>query len=239
MGPKVTFRCFSSFIVEVGGAPVDLSQVRRRARTLLRLLAVHTGRPVHREQVIEALWPDAGPATAIRSLHVAVSTLRRLLTEHTGHGMVGRSGEAYLLDLPAGAACDVQLFRVSVAAAERARRMGDPDARIPALRAAVAAYTGDLLPEDGPAEWVLHERSILRYQAARSAAELAAAELSRGCGDEAVAAATRCLEIDEYYDDGWRLLIEANRERGDVMGVARARRRYNEALAALEDPYEA
>lgn len=214
-------RCFADFAIQLDGRPVDLSPLRRRARTLLRLLAMHAGRPVHREIAIEALWPQERAATARRGVHVAVSSLRGYLTAQTGHPLVGRSDEAYRLDLPRDGACDVALFRAAVKAGHH--------------RAAVELYGGDLLPEDGPAEWVVQERSILRYQAASAAQRLAAAELDRGDLTAAVEAATRSLEIDPYQDGAWRLLIEGNRRRGDQLGLAAARRRYQRALASLED----
>ncbi|WP_158088737.1 AfsR/SARP family transcriptional regulator [Thermoactinospora rubra] len=226
-------RCFADFAIEVDGVPLDLSPLRRRARTLLRLLAMHAGRPVHRESAIEALWPEVRLATARRGLHVAVSTLRGFLAAGTGHPLIGRVDEAYRLELPPGAACDVALFRAAIAGAGRGERAAG------ALREAVRLYAGDLLPEDGPAEWVTRERSALRHQAAGAAARLAALELERGAFAEAAEAAARCLQVDEYHDAAWRLLIEANRRRGDLMGLARARRDYALALAALEGSHEA
>ncbi|GAA4099372.1 AfsR/SARP family transcriptional regulator [Nonomuraea soli] len=213
-------RCFADFTIEVDGVPVELSPVRRRARTLLRLLAMHAGRPVHRESVVDALWPQERAATARRGLHVAVSSLRGYLTAHAGHPLVDRVGEAYRLVLPEGGGCDVALFRAAIKAGHH--------------RVAVELYGGDLLPQDGPAEWVVQERSMLRHQAATAAVRLAAAELERGEPAAAVEAATRGLELDRYHDGAWRLLIEGNRRRGDQLGLAAARRRYERALASLE-----
>ena len=50
-----------------------------RQRALLALLALHAPKPVNAEAIGEALWPDATPSMAARSLQVTVSRLRRSL----------------------------------------------------------------------------------------------------------------------------------------------------------------
>ncbi|GII28177.1 winged helix-turn-helix domain-containing protein [Planotetraspora mira] len=215
-------RCFGGFAVEVGGDALDLSAVRPKARTVLRLLAVNAGRPVHRDVLLAALWPESDPAAATRGLHVALSALRTSLAAHRLARVVARRGEAYLLDAP----CDVAEFRRALRGPRTA----------PALESMLATYGGDLLPEDGAAEWVVHERDVLRTQAAECASELATLRLAAGRPDAAVLAAVRCLEIDEWHDPAWRTLIAAYERLGDVMAAARARRRYSAMLDDLEVP---
>jgi DNA-binding SARP family transcriptional activator len=113
-----------------------------------------------------------------------------------------------------------------------ARAGHDVAATAAALRAALAAYTGDLLPEDGPAEWVATARETFRRQAADVAAALAKLELDDD-PDAAVAAASRCVEIEPCHDSGWRLLASAYRRAGDLAAAERARRGYADVLASL------
>ena len=51
----------------------------RKARQLLKMLVSQRGRPLHREQAIEALWPDADDGNLSNRLAVALSTLRSVL----------------------------------------------------------------------------------------------------------------------------------------------------------------
>jgi hypothetical protein len=44
--PALDVRCFGGFSVRANAASVDLSKVRPQARTVLRILALHAGRPV-------------------------------------------------------------------------------------------------------------------------------------------------------------------------------------------------
>ncbi|WP_229397592.1 winged helix-turn-helix domain-containing protein [Micromonospora okii] len=250
----LTVRCFGGFRVCLHGEPLNWSPLRPRARAVARILAMHAGRAVHRDRLLDALWPDVDPATATRTLHVALSSLRRFLDSRLpagdGETHLHRDGDAYLLALPPGSWCDVSEFRLAL---QRASRLGvtrDPRA-LDELRAALAAYTGELLPEDGPAEWVVVERETLRRQAADAAAHLAEAAL-RGadaagpappvaaarCVDaagaqRAVAMAARCVEIDPCHDAGWRLLVAAHDRAGNAAAAQLARRRYADVLASL------
>ncbi|MEH1016919.1 BTAD domain-containing putative transcriptional regulator [Micromonospora sp. CPCC 206060] len=235
----LTVRCFGGFQLCLHGEPLNWSPLRPRARAVARILAMHAGRAVHRDRLLAALWPDTDPATATRSLHVALSSLRRFLDTHLPavdrEALLHRDGDAYLLALPPGTWCDVTEFRRAVHRASRFGYLRHPRA-LDDLRVAVAAYTGELLPEDGPAEWVVTERETLRRQAADAAADLAAAALDGATtagADPAVTMAARCVEIDPCHDVGWRLLIAAHSRAGNVAAAAHARRRYADVLVSL------
>jgi hypothetical protein len=51
---------------------------------MLKHLVLHRHRPVPREVLMEAFWPDAWPAAARNNLHGAVHALRRFLREVHG-----------------------------------------------------------------------------------------------------------------------------------------------------------
>lgn len=234
--PPMVIRCLGGFSMRIGDRQLDLATIRPRTRSALRLLALHASRPVHRESLLAALWPDMPAATATHNLHVALSSLRTLLEPGAprGHGTIlVRRGDAYELALPPGGYSDVLAFQESVAAVRRARIADDRDALLTALRAAVDAYGGELLPEDGPAEWVVRERESMQREAADAAALLAATELAAGDPGAARAAADRCLSIDRYCDSGWRTLADAYQRLGDAAAAERTRRDYTTVLSSL------
>lgn len=236
----VTIRCFGGFRVCVEGRALDWSAIRPRARLLARILAMYAGRAVHRDRLVEALWPGTAPATATRSLHVGLSSLRRFLDTNVPNGpepLLYRDGEAYLFNVPADGYCDVAAFRDALARFRRARYVADP-AGLRHLSVALSAYGGDLLPEDGPAEWVVAERELMRRQAADAAAALAQAQLDGAFEVErrsapGVALARRCVEIDPCHDLGWRLLIAAHHRADNAAAAEQARRDYAQVLISL------
>jgi DNA-binding SARP family transcriptional activator len=232
----VAVRCFGGFRLEIGGRLIDLAGVRPRARSALRLLAMQAGRYVHREVLIEALWSDLPPAAATRNLQVTVSALRGLIEPHSGRGkaqLLLRSGDAYGLMLPPGGYADTVAFGEAVHRWQQLRRTGSFAAEVDAMRTALAAYTGDLLPEEGPADWAVEARERFRQQATRVARELAAAELRRGNAAEAVRAAEQCIAFDEHDDEAWQILLRAHARSATPAKARDARRRYADMLAGL------
>jgi DNA-binding SARP family transcriptional activator len=231
----VHVRCLGGFELEMGGRGVDWSGVRPRAASALRLLALHVPRSVHRETLLQ-LWPGLPDGQARHSLQVAVSSLRSLLAPGAPRGesrMITRKGETYALDLPTGSRVDVAEFEALLAAAERARSARERSAELEALDRAVTLYRGELLPEDGAAEWVVRERDRFRLHAALACARLADLHAHEGDLSAAVAAARRGTEIDAFADPAWRSLISAYDHQGNCAAAARARQEYADVLDDL------
>ncbi|MBW5487057.1 AfsR/SARP family transcriptional regulator, partial [Streptomyces bambusae] len=233
---RLALRCFRRFEATVDGRPLDWGATRPRVRALARLLAVHAGRPVHREHLMAALWPESPARTAGHGLQTAVSALRTVLEPGQDRGrarILVRTGEAYMLDLAPDGSCDVQHFEAAAGRGLTAAARGDTDRAAQALERALRLYTGELLPEDGPAEWVVPIRERYRGQAVRVAQTLAEVELARGRAEPAAAAAAHALSLDPFHDAVWRLLIEAHRRAGDEAAARHAERRHAQMLAVL------
>src|SRR5205085_6042971 len=77
--PAVALRCFGGFTLARHGVAVDCSAVKPRARAALHLLASRAPRPIHRDTLVDALWPGSDAKVGARNLHVVVSSLRQLL----------------------------------------------------------------------------------------------------------------------------------------------------------------
>ena len=131
----------------------------KKARELVKLLALAPGHRLHREQAMDVLWRDRAPAAAANNLHQAVHVARRALDADA----IEVRDEVLLL------AADVDVDRFELAAAD-ARRAGTPAA----YRAALALYGGELLPENRYDDWAEARRDELAELAAELADELAA-----------------------------------------------------------------
>ncbi|BCW71127.1 hypothetical protein NicSoilB8_21710 [Arthrobacter sp. NicSoilB8] len=237
--PALQIGCFGGFALLSDGAGVNLSRVRPQARTVLRILSLNAGRPIHRERLAGILWPDLDTASALHALQVSVSSLRGALQpegQADGQQLLVRQGEAYALVLGKGSVFDLADFDRTIHDASLARSAGDNATAAEELRRAVQLYTGEVLPEDGPAEWVSATRERYRLRAAEAAASLAGLELHLGNPDDAAAAATRSVEIDPWRDESWRTLVETFRRLGDPAAAERAQRRYDLILNSLGVP---
>ena len=236
--PAISLRCFGGFELRVDGHDVDWQGVRPRALATLRMLACQADQPVHEERLVEALWPGMSAEAGKRNLQVAVSALRRTLEPYAPRGrsqLLRRVGMSYVFTLPEGSDADVVTFR-SALARWHALRGGSPGRVRPELRAALASYAGDLLPEDGPADWVVAEREQLRSDAARVATALADLELRAGDGVAAAEAGERAVQIDPFRDQAWRILQSAYELTGDAAAATLAHRRYADVLDDLGIP---
>ena len=87
-------------------------------RLLLALLALEVGQVIRVGELIDAIWPEAPPASARPSIQVMVTRLRQTLTGPTG-GVVERCGDGYRL-VVAPSSIDVQQFRLLARAARGA-----------------------------------------------------------------------------------------------------------------------
>jgi DNA-binding SARP family transcriptional activator len=225
-------RCFGAFRIDVKGEPLEVGSVRPRARSVLRLLALHAPQPVHREVIMEALWPESEPEAALRNLQVALSSIRQLLPPDSGLA-ISRDGDAYRFVLPADARHDVTNFTNALAQARTARAANDLGSALGAATANIAAYSGELFTDEGPADWVVERREQFKADvvaAAIIAAEIAL-ELERP--PTAVYACERGLAIDRYSDSLWKLLARAHESAGDPVTAARSRDAYTEVMREL------
>ncbi|GAA1532089.1 BTAD domain-containing putative transcriptional regulator [Nocardioides humi] len=229
-------RCFGGFSVRVDGAVPTFRGVRPRARELLRMLALDAGSQVHRELIIDALWPQLDYGSGTHNLHVSISSLRTALEPGVGRGasrFLVRDGDRYALLLPPGSTADLVDFTHHVRVAEESRAAGESDAAVAALERALELYAGDVLPEDGPAEWAVAVRDRFKVRACEAAALLGDLHLHAGRPEEAAAALQRSLEIEPCRDASWRLLIRAYEATGDLAAAERAWRAYRAVLASL------
>ena len=234
--PSLSIRCFGGFSIAIKGRPVDLTTIKPRVRAVLRLLAIHAGNPVHREVLQTAFWPDADADTGARNLHVAVSSLRSWLEPGVGRGgssLLLREGDAYRLTIQADAEVDLVQFSKALAAARVARLRGGVDAVITHFQQALELYAGELLPEDGPAEWAIEPRERFRAGALEAAQGLAELLLKQGDPAAAANACATGLWIDRLHDPLWKLLIQAREQAGDPGAASRARRDYARVLEEL------
>lgn len=234
--PPVELRLFGRLEITVDGRPVDLSALRPRARSALRLLALRAGDTVHRDALAAGLWPDLDEDSALRSVQVAVSSLRSALGRP---GLLVRSGASYGLALPPAGRCDVHDFEGLLGLARTRRGTGDRAGERTALRAALDLHRGELLADEGVAEWVVADRDRLRLAAAAGWLALARCLGDDGEFTDAVDAARTCLRWDPYADAAWRLLVELHTRAGNPAAARAAAREHEHLVAELGQPAEA
>jgi predicted ATPase/DNA-binding SARP family transcriptional activator len=167
----------------------------RRARSLVKLLALTPGHRLHRDQLIDVLWPDMALAAATNNFHQALYAARRVLDQVLPGCLVLDEG---FLSLSGG---QIHAFQVDVevfeAAASHTRESHDPAA----YQAALELYTGDLLPEDRYEEWTLQPREALRQTFLQLSLDLAKVKETRQEYPGGIAALLRLLALDPSHEE--------------------------------------
>ncbi|WP_204004884.1 AfsR/SARP family transcriptional regulator [Micromonospora lutea] len=129
-----------------GDREVDTGPPTRRL--VLGVLLLNAGRLTTRRELIESLWQERPPSSAVNVLHTHVKHLRRLLDPQRSPrgrgGVLATVGDGYLLRLPDNA-LDLQRFRQSVHAAQTAEGDGELVRAVAMLREALRLWEDDPL----------------------------------------------------------------------------------------------
>lgn len=227
--PLLRLHLFGGFRVERdGGPPLADKWPHPSARALVKLLAVSPGHSLHREQAMENCWPDADAQAALGSLRVALHAARRAIEPELAPRASSSylTGEGTLLRLdPRTVVIDAD---VAETLAERALSGGSAGA----LAAALAAFTGELLPEDRYAPWAETRRRELNALHDRVRLALAEARLAEGETEAATEVALRSLAAAPAEERAHQVLIDAYRRQGLRRQAVRQYHLCREALAA-------
>ncbi len=120
------------------GAPLALGSAQQRA--VLALLVIHAGEPVTTDRLVDELWGERPPPTAVKTVQVYVSQLRKLL----GAERVERAAAGYRLAAD-GEEIDARRFERRVAEGRDRLRDGDLQDAIAVWQAADSEWRGPAL----------------------------------------------------------------------------------------------
>lgn len=200
------------FRIFTNGKPLaDRAFRRRRSLEILKILLTHYGTRLHRDELVELLWPDELPKAAERSVKVAIHYLRRALATNGGQQtreFILTQNGGYAFNTEAVHFFDVQAFLAACAQTQQAAVAGNGEAAVTAGTAAMELYRGDFLQEEPYADWAALRRETLRDALIKTLKYTAAAHTYLNAWDAAVHVLTRALEIDDAQEDVHRRLME-------------------------------
>jgi DNA-binding SARP family transcriptional activator len=202
--PQLRLQLLGGFRAERVGAgwPVTGWQ-RRSAKTLTKLLATCRGHKLHREQLLELLWPGIEADSALNSFAKALYAARRALEPE----LLPRECSAYLQLTDSMVALRAEHVWVDADHFEQLAETALRDGEVSAFEAALAAYGGELLPEDRYEDWCAQRRDYLAALHVRLLVGLAEALAKRGSHSAAAARLREVLELDPTSEDVHRRLM--------------------------------
>jgi DNA-binding SARP family transcriptional activator/Tfp pilus assembly protein PilF len=205
-----------SFRVCRAGAEVDLGAARsQKAVSLFKFLVAHRGKLAVREQILDAIWPEADPQSADRSFEVTLSTLRRLLDPADGPPLIVRKGRCYMLNPDLALELDVARFAAHLGRGNWWWQRGQAALAAAEWEQAERAYGGDFLADDPYEDWATADRERLREQYQDLLLRLGDAALQEGRCGEAIERAYRVLSGDPICEAAYRLLMRAHARQGN------------------------
>ena len=194
----------------------------RKAKALVKLLALAPDRRLHRERLADLLWPDRDAEAAANNLHQVLHAARRAIGTDAlrlTEGVVALEAEV-----------DVDAFEAAAAHARETREVA-------AYERALDLHPGELLPEDRYEPWADGRRAALLELHGGLCVELA--ELYADDA-QAVAALQRALVLDPLAEGAHRALMRVyaagGRRQQALAQYQLLRQQLDAELAAEPDP---
>jgi DNA-binding SARP family transcriptional activator len=212
VGERTRIQLCGRLSVELEGVELVQSLRGRQVPLLLAYLVLNRDRPVGREELIGALWPDDAP----RSQDAAMRTLLSRLRSALGSAVV-RGRDELELQLPEPAWVDLEAAGIEVDRAQRALESDDARRAWALAQVPLNIASRGLLPGT-QAVWLEPRRrglAEIRLQAleviGRAGLKLGGSQLS-----SVERAARTLIETEPYRESGYVLLMAALEAQGNV-----------------------
>ena len=150
------------FGIVVGGRSIDTGKWKRKqAITLLKYLVNQLDRPVHRERLIDCLWPDVDEKQGWGRLKVTMYYLRQQLRDNGVRDEVVKTiDNAYLLRRDV-IWVDTDVFERFVTEGQALQQQGQWRDALSRYNEARHLYQGDYMEEEMYSDWCAEERERL------------------------------------------------------------------------------
>ncbi len=144
---KIAVSAFGGLSLTFGGLPVTIVWESQKARLLFCYLLVTYDQWVHRDKLIELLWPGCDAAAGANNFKTTISRLRKSFAGPNSINPVVTQGEAVRLNVSV-ITLDASEFRHKAITGIKLLARGDLKSARSALEAAQDCYNGVFLPEE-------------------------------------------------------------------------------------------
>ena len=202
-------------LYRAGDRVPDSSFGRAKARALMGALVCAEPRGVHRDRLLEHLWPELPPERGTRALDTTLHELRRTLEPlappRSGGSLVHREGEVYRLALGERDSWDAGDFLRLARAGEGA----PDDVALERMLRAEALWRGDFLPDFPYEPWGEDARRELERARLELLERLARTLAEMGRPGAAIERYRHLVELDGEREGWHRALMRAYAQAGE------------------------
>lgn len=187
------------------------------------IFMLFSGQPMHKEKIIEAIWPETYSSKANSNFHSTLHRMKMALYPNC----VERDGELYQLNPLWQYWLDARDFEKLVQEGEQLSQ--DDEDRERLLSSAIDLYTGPFL-EDMDSEWSNQQRTNLEFKFWKAISSLVDLYESKGEIQRSIALLEKGLSVDDLQEEAYYKMMDLYLEIGDV---ASARRVYKRCVSIL------
>lgn len=228
--PLLEIFLLGRFQVKIDGVPVNEKRWgRRSAKSLIKLLALKPFHALHREQIMDLLWTEESPETALNNLNKAIHKTRRALEPDLSKGAHSRfiltQKQQIILDSPGAIRVDLDEF-------ERLANYALQNNDLEAGNKAVELYRGDLLTEDIYEDWIYTRRESVRILFRKVATKIAEIRAAKNEQAASIEILKRLIAEDATDEYAHRLLMRFYAETGSKY---QALKQFEQCRAALHN----
>jgi DNA-binding SARP family transcriptional activator len=208
---------------------------RDKALQLFQFFVTVRHQLLHKEQLIDQLWPALDGETGDRDFRVSLNAISRVVEPERSarepSRFIRREGLAYGLELQR-VWIDADAFEQEISAGNRVA-VEHKERAVEHYRAAVALYAGEYLPERRYEDWTSAERERLETLALATMTTLANLLIDT-TPLESLRLTQRALSIDRVWEDAYRIQMRAYRALGNR---PLALRTYEQCVQVLREEF--
>jgi ATP/maltotriose-dependent transcriptional regulator MalT len=218
-GNTVVAYAFGHPRVEVGGNEITDLEWRSEKSKEMFFFFLCNRRPLRKEEIVTALWPDLPEEKTTSAFHSNMYRLRKALYPE----VIAKDSGRYVLDPTGRFLFDVDEFQQALQRADAAPK-GSAEA-IQLMEKALSLYKGQFAP-DFYSEWAESLRWQLEEQYMALLTSLATAYSVVGQFKKSADICQRILELDEFNDAAWYRLMSCYIQSGKMEAAKYSYNRY-------------
>ncbi len=144
---SIAIRTFGGLTFYRGNQPIAIQWDSQKARLLFCYLLITSDQWVHRNQLIELLWPGCNHEAGFKNFKTTLSRLRKSLNSKEHFNPILAQGDAYRINFES-ISCDCEEFRINAVAGIRLMSRDQPQEAKAHLEKVSDLYAAAFLPEE-------------------------------------------------------------------------------------------
>lgn len=215
---------FGHLRVEIGGREITDLEWRSEKSKEMFFFFLCNRRPLRKEEILTALWPDLSEEKTTSAFHSNMYRLRKALYQEC----IAKDSGRYILDPRVRFVFDLEEFQRALQEADALPKASGE--AIALLEKALALYKGQFAPEFY-SEWAETLRWQLEEQYTGLLATLAAAYNQAKEYKRSADLCQRILELDEYNEAAWYRLMSNYIQSGQLEAARYSYNRYVQTMS--------